>query len=274
MEIHSYNQELAIANIQFKRFFNNISIWRNNEETKFSCVIGNRSRIFKNWENPSKNAEYKLPMIIIQRTGITKNNDRLTNVNNEVKYSSHSQITNYNLYTPVPIDITYQVSIISKRQGDIDKALSNFIPFFNKDAFVRFKHPKFDEMFMKCQVIMDDTITEEHPDTIDFTEDDVVVCNCNFTFKTWIFCGNDVASGNGNYIQHKISVDTETNMSSVIDTEYNGFVPTVKQINVGFYPVPLLSSYIEHINWVDQLEQNGIDERPHVDRFVWKIDET
>jgi hypothetical protein len=46
-------------------------------------------------------------MIIIQRTGITKNNDRLTNVNNEVKYSSHSQITNYNLYTPVPIDITY-----------------------------------------------------------------------------------------------------------------------------------------------------------------------
>ena len=64
---------------------------RNGEETKFKCVVGNRSRIFKNLENPSKNAEYSLPMIIIQRTGITKNNDRLTNINNEVKYATHSR---------------------------------------------------------------------------------------------------------------------------------------------------------------------------------------
>lgn len=28
MEIHSYNQELAIASTQFKRFFNNISVVR------------------------------------------------------------------------------------------------------------------------------------------------------------------------------------------------------------------------------------------------------
>lgn len=80
---------------------------RNGEETKFNCVVGNRSRIFKNLENPSKNAEYSLPMIIIQRTGITKNNDRLTNINNEVKYATHSGRLNYNLYTPVPIDITF-----------------------------------------------------------------------------------------------------------------------------------------------------------------------
>lgn len=92
MEIHSYNQELAIASTQFKRFFNNISIRRaNGEESKFRCVIGNRSRIFKNLENPNKNGLYSLPMIIIQRTGITKNNDRLTNINNEVKHSSSSR---------------------------------------------------------------------------------------------------------------------------------------------------------------------------------------
>lgn len=283
MEIHSYNQELAIASTQFRRFFNNISIRRaNGEESRFQCVIGNRSRIFKNLENPNKNSVYSLPMIIIQRTGITRNNDRLTNINNEVKYATHSRELNYNLYTPVPIDIAFQVTIVSKRQGDIDKALSNFMPFFNKDAFVRYRHPKFDGLFMKCQVIMDDTISEEHPETLDALDDDIVTCTCNFTFKTWIFCGNDIVSSIGNYTKHKISVgisvdnDTgiSTEVSTVVDTEYHGFIPTVRQINIGFYPVPLLSDYIPHMNWVDGLWERGIDDHPHVDRLIWKIDET
>ena len=84
MEIHSYNQELAIASTQFKRFFNDITVVRNGEDVKFACVIGNRSRIFKNLENPTKGGMPTLPMIIIQRTGISKNNDRLTNVYNDV----------------------------------------------------------------------------------------------------------------------------------------------------------------------------------------------
>lgn len=213
-------------------------------------------------------------MIIIQRTGITKNNDRLANINNEVKYAAHSKQLNYNLYTPVPIDIAFQVTIVSKRQGDIDRALSNFLPFFNKDAFIRYKHPKFDGLFMKCQVIMEDSITEEHPDSFDAATDDLVACTCTFVFKTWIFCGNDVISSKGNYVRHKISVDLSTHTSSVVDTEYNGFVPIIRQINIGFYPVPLLSSYIPHIDWVDALEPQGYDETPYVDRLIWRIDET
>ena len=210
-----------------------------------------------------------------------------------MKYATGSRKLNYNLYTPVPIDISYEVSIVSKRQGDIDKALSNFIPFFNKDAFIRYRHPKFDGLMMKCQVIMDDAINEEHPETVDPSEDDLVVCTCNFTFKTWIFCGNDVVSGSGNQVRHVISVypcdigQSELNcsccynrdccvsgvISSVTDTIYDGFIPAVRQINVGFYPVPLKKEYMSHINWVDSLWPQGMDDHPYVDRFIWKIDE-
>jgi hypothetical protein len=137
MEVQSWNKELILANAQFKRLFNNISFYQDNNKITFNCVLGNRSRIFKNLENPTKDSMYKLPLIIIQRTGVTKNNDRLSNINNEVKYSTHSSRLDYNLYTPVPIDITYEVSIISKYQEHIDRAISNFIPFFNKDLYVR-----------------------------------------------------------------------------------------------------------------------------------------
>ena len=220
-------------------------------------------------------------MIIIQRTGITKNNDRLANVNNEVKYATHSSSLNYNLYTPVPIDISYDVSIVSKRQGDIDRALGNFIPFFNKDAFVRYKHPKFEGLFMKCQVIMDDNISEEHPEEFDAFDYDVITCKCSFTFKTYIFCGNDQVRGE-KYIRHQLSVippgepgnDTSDYISVVTDTEYDGFIPTIRQINFGFYPVPVLSDIVAHINWVDTLWNRGIDDHPYVDRLIWKIDES
>ena len=143
---------------------------------------------------------------------------------------------------------------------------------------------------MKCQVIMDDSVQEEHPEQLDAFDYDVCTCTCNFTFKTWIFCGNDVANGSG--VKHVLSVShcdywpgcycsaccihdscTSGEVSTVVDTEYDGFLPTVKQINVGFYPVPLISSYLPHMQWVDSLWPQGYDDHPFVDRFIWKIDE-
>jgi hypothetical protein len=167
MEVQSWNKELVLANAQFKRLFNNISFFKDGKEIKFKCVFGNRSRIFKNLENPTKDAMYSLPLIVINRTGIVKNNDRLANINNEVKYATHSSRLDYNLYTPVPIDIAYEVTIIAKYQEHIDRAISNFIPFFNKDLYVRCQHPKIEGLFFTNQVIMEDSIQEDNPYELD-----------------------------------------------------------------------------------------------------------
>lgn len=331
MEVQSWNKELVLANAQFKRLFNNISIDKNGQKTNFLCVLGNRSRIFKHLENPEKNSMYKLPMIIIQRTGITKNNDRLANVNNEVKYATHSSRLDYNLYTPVPVDITYEVTIVSKYQEHIDRAISNFIPFFNKDLYVRCQHPKFEGLFFTNQVVMDDNIQEEHPDEIDPSADDIVSATCTFTFKTYMFCGNKKAKtvtkkvitthieettevsqykGLSSYvyelteedkknIQKFLSLDLSVTLSQYVDVEVSnvvsqeisteisvdetsGFVPQINQLYVGFYPIPLLSQYIPHIEWVDSLGRDVISVEgttsavwyPYVDEFVWKFDET
>lgn len=284
MEISSWNKELVVANLAFKRLFNNISIIKNGKKVDFKCVIGNRSRIFKHLENPEKNSMYKLPLIIIERTGITKNNDRLANVNNEVKYATNSKKLDYNLYTPVPVDISYEVTIVSKYQEHIDRAISNFIPFFNKDLYVRSPHPKFENIEITNQVVMEDSITEEHPSEIDPTADDVITCTCSFVFKTYLFCGNDKAKANRvvRHLSTFLSTDTivddegisstiSTEISVITDTEYDGFVPTINTLKFGFYPVTLLSSYSEFIDFADSLGEP--EERPYVDRFVWKINE-
>jgi hypothetical protein len=82
--------------------------------------LGQKSRIFKNWQNSEKRANMKFPMIVINRTGYVRNGDRLNNMHNEVKYEMTSKYRKYDLLTPIPVDISYDVSIISKYPSDID----------------------------------------------------------------------------------------------------------------------------------------------------------
>lgn len=97
----------------------------------------------KNLENPEKRGNLKLPLIAISRTGYSRNGDRLNNLNNEVKYELASYYRKYHLMAPVPVDISYDVTIIAKYPADIDKIASNFMVFFNSDIYVSCEHPKY-----------------------------------------------------------------------------------------------------------------------------------
>lgn len=83
----------------------------------------------------------KLPLIIIERTGYSRNGDRLNDLNNEVKYEFTSYYRKYHLMSPIPIDITYDVTLMAKYPSDIDKIASNFMMFFNSDIYVSCEHP-------------------------------------------------------------------------------------------------------------------------------------
>ena len=198
MEFQSWNQELAIANLLFRRLFSNIRIGRTDAkgvETQLQvpCVLGQRSRILKNLENPEKRGNIKLPMIAINRTGYSRNGDRLNNLHNEVKYEISSSDRRYQLMTPVPVDISYDVTIMAKYPSDIDKIASNFMVFFNSDLYVSCEHPKYKGIKMNNQVIMSDSVSEEHPDEFDGTQDDITTATFQFTFKTFLFGGTKQA---------------------------------------------------------------------------------
>jgi hypothetical protein len=113
-------------------------------------------------------------MIVINRTGYTRNGDRLNNMHNEVKYETTSKYRKYDLLTPIPVDINYDVSIMSKYPSDIDQIASNFMVFFNPDVYVTCMHPKYDGIHLNNQIIMSDSISEEHPDEIDGSADDFI----------------------------------------------------------------------------------------------------
>ena len=83
-------------------------------------------------------------MIIINRTGYNRSSERLNDYNNEIKYEISNNNRKYDILTPVPIDINYDVSIIAKYPSDIDQIASNFMVFFNNDVYIPCMHPKYE----------------------------------------------------------------------------------------------------------------------------------
>lgn len=151
----------------------------------------------------------RLPMIAIERTGYQRNSARLNNLHNEVKYEITSKNRDYNLLTPVPVDISYDVTLIAKYPEDIDKMVSNFYVFFNNDIYVMCEHPKYEGVKMKNQIVMADSVSEDWQSELDATADDFTTATIQFTFKTYLFGGTKKAKKNKTLSTY-LSTITET----------------------------------------------------------------
>lgn len=297
MEVRSFNCELGISNLLFKKLFNNIQIERSDDNGNkklipVKCVLGQRSRIFKNWQNAEKRSQMKLPMIIINRNGYSKDPQRLNNLHNEVKYEITSKNRVYDYMTPVPININYEVTIVAKYPSDIDQIASNFMVFFNASLYVSCIHPKYDDVKMNNQVVMEDSVSEEHPDEFDGSQDDLITSTFNFTFKTFLFAGikqakkvpqQVLSSFTSSFISSEVIVlqpseiddfqkeypysevsaaltsEVTAEVTSYVDNPdisddvYEEFAPVIKKIEVGFYPTPLISGFEEYMYEVDNV---------------------
>ena len=250
----------------------------------------------------------KLPMIVVNRTGYTRNGERLNNMHNEIKLEMTSAHRKYDLMTPVPIDINYDVSIMSKYPSDIDQIASNFMVFFNPDIYVTCQHPKYEGIRLNNQVIMSDSITEEHPDELDSAADDFITTTFQFTFKTYLFAGKTQAKKMPQYVLstytqkvlsnciYELTDEDKTHISDFIDQKlsttiqqeveaelstyienpnisddiYDDFIPTIKNIDFGFYAVPQLCDYVPYMEEIDSRPETW----PYVDKIKWTVDST
>jgi hypothetical protein len=187
MKFQSYNRELVYATAMFMDVFNNIHIKRNNGKSiRVKCLNGQRSRIYKSLENPDRNM-IQPPLIAVKRVGISRDPARVADKNRHILQQTGA--INYDIYPPNPLNITFELSIITKYQGDMDMILSNFLPFTNQSFFVKTPNPKNPERTINHEVVWDGEINEDDKSEIDFTEIDFRESQTTFTFKTWIWPG-------------------------------------------------------------------------------------
>ena len=132
-------------------------------------------------------------MITVQRTGISIATSRITNLHNEIKNQEIEGRINYDLYTPVPLDITYKVCLVSRWMSDIDMMLGQILPFFNTDVYVSHRHPKYSNVKYSSQVVMSSDISISSETEISKDADEIHTAELSYTYKTHIFGGTHQA---------------------------------------------------------------------------------
>jgi hypothetical protein len=93
--------------------------------------------------------------------------------------------------SPVPVNISLDMSILTKNQIDMDQILSNFIPYNNPYIIISWKVPE--EHFpnytheIRTEVLWDGNVALNYPVEVNGTQKAQVISDTSFTIKGWLF---------------------------------------------------------------------------------------
>lgn len=186
----NYNSEMVSSLSQVLDVFNDIIIDRrdgHNTVQKLitvACVNGGRSRILKSLEN--KNKTLQLPLIAVTMGGFRRDSSRAHELNSGVLSQTSWYDVGFN--APVPINIEYEITVVTKYHADLDQILANFCTMFNPDIYTVVPHPKIIGEYIKSQLIWSGDVSKTYPDNED-TAPARYIATTSFTHKSWLFPG-------------------------------------------------------------------------------------
>jgi hypothetical protein len=186
---------------QFIAAFDDVVIARFNrarekqDHIQVRYVYAPKQRVLYDLINKAKGIT--LPVIAINIASIRRDEKR---VFNKLSGSYYSQ-TKSTILTggisrqdfikqPVPIDITVNMSILTKFQTDMDQILSNFIPYTNPYIVISWKVPSsftVVEQEIRSEVLWDGGMNMTYPTDVTASQHYRVSADTSFTIKGWLF---------------------------------------------------------------------------------------
>lgn len=252
MKVRSYRREIQKSTAQMLDVFNDITIDRRDKDNHVQqlitvpCVYGSRSRILKSLEN--RNNTVQLPLIFLSISGLRRDNSRVHSIHNGILLKSGSGANSFLMNTPVPINITYTMTIMTKFQEDMDQILSNWAVWFNPDIYVILPHPIITGENLKSQIVFDGNINVVYPEEIDNKTPIRVVATTTFEFRTWLFPGLD-----GDTYEGKIIKRINFTGAMSYDTDgigrLNGFYDVPSSMDMDTYKQNIILGLIKPPNW-------------------------
>tara|TARA_R110002110_G_scaffold56484_5_gene160444 strand:+ start:1314 stop:2108 length:795 start_codon:yes stop_codon:yes gene_type:complete len=186
---------------QFVAAFDGVTIKRYNktrdiqDRLQVRYVYSPKQRIIHDIINKAKHIT--LPVIAVNITGISRDPKR---VFNKLDSSYYLMTTQHNLTgdvgqednipQPVPVNISINMSILTKFQSDMDQILSNFVPYNNPYVVISWKVPSSFATVpqeIRSEVLWNDTISLTYPTELTPDSPYRVSADTQFTIKGWLF---------------------------------------------------------------------------------------
>ncbi|MFA5754053.1 MAG: tail sheath stabilizer and completion protein [Patescibacteria group bacterium] len=199
MKSYTFHFEVEDILQQFAAALNDIIVKRYNKEREpqdqihVNFVYAPKTRTLAELTNKAQH--FKLPCISISLGGIRRNNNRVFNKLDgswwtDTMSRSPSGAKWINLLQPVPIDLTVNVSIISRFQTDIDQILTNFIPYTDPYFVISWKWPEIIEIAdfeIRSICKWNENVSVSYPIDINKGSPYWVTADTSFNIESWMF---------------------------------------------------------------------------------------
>ena len=237
MKARPYYFEVKDMVAQFIAAFDDIVIGRYNKNREEKDRINVRylyapkQRVMHDLINTNKTID--LPAVAVNIQSISRDTTRVFNKVDGFYYSGQnpqdSSLVSRHIKAPIPINLTLNVSILSRYQTDVDQILSNFVPFCNPYVVISWYLPKaFNvavDQEIRSEVLWDGNVSLNYPTELVGTQKARVTADTTFTVKGWLFKDEADPTGNifyikKNFIAEDILTEYETMTGASLSGHY------------------------------------------------------
>jgi len=227
MKLETYNFEIRTLIAQMIDAFDDIVIRRYNNhvdrniEDKIMCnfVYSPKGRTLHDLINKAKHI--KLPVISVSISSINRNVNRVFNKLDASYYNRGPDDTGFaKLLQPVPVDLTINMSIITRFQSDMDQIITNFAPYNDPYIVISWIEP-YTGHEIRNIVKWSGNINLQYPTDIGPNVPYRCVADTSFTIEGWVFKAQEEAAG-------KIyKIDTSFTALKSLNAKYDDLVAMV-----------------------------------------------
>lgn len=208
--------------IQFVAAFDNVIIKRYNsireeqDQIQVRYVYSPKQRVLFDIVNRSQNLT--LPVIAVSINSVSRDNDRVFNkiagfYTNKTQTESNRGSTSAYMRTPVPVNISVNMSILAKYQSDMDQIISNFVPYNDPYIIISWKVPESAGLSIpqeiRSEILWDGNLNMTYPTDINASDKYRISADTSFTIKGWLFKDlSKNAVSNIFFIDNNFNLDT------------------------------------------------------------------
>lgn len=148
-------------------------------------VYAPKQRVLADLLDKAQNIQ--LPVVALTNGGIARDPNRVFNKIQGSYLASSDPTRSNKLLQPVPIDLTINMTILTRFQEDFDQIVTNFIPYFDPYIIISWRVPSMPDYEIRSQVVWSGNVAATYPYDINSTTVARVEGTTSFTFKGWLF---------------------------------------------------------------------------------------
>ncbi|AOO10464.1 tail sheath stabilizer [Synechococcus phage S-RIM8] len=186
---YSYHEIFRKTVVAFGTLFNNIELRRTDEVMKVPLAYGPKqkflARLDQTPDPTNKRVQITLPRISFEINGITYDSSRKVSPTQKIKIAKDTD-ENKNVFMPVPYNLSFELSIISKTQEDGLQILEQILPYFQPHYNLPVKLLPDANETKDVPVVLNSVDYEDDYEG-DFSTRRAIIYTLQFTVKTYLY---------------------------------------------------------------------------------------